>query len=57
MMLIHDYGIMIVKSTLNDRFKKLRFANTIYVSDFEVILIAFNKLKKKNFYEICIMIR
>ena len=49
MMLIHDYDIMIVKDTLNGQFRELRFANTTYVSDSEITLIASNRLKKKGF--------
>ena len=49
MMLIHDYDTMIVRGTLNGRPKELRFANTAYVPDSEVTLIASNRLKEKGF--------
>ena len=49
MMLIHDYDTMIVRGTLNGRPRELRFANTAYVPDSEVTLVASNRLKEKGF--------
>ena len=49
MMLIHGYGTMIVRGTLNGRPRELRFANTAYVPDSEVTLVASNRLKEKGF--------
>lgn len=41
---------MLIKNIFNEKFRNLRFENTIYVFDAEVTLISFNKLKKRKFY-------
>ena len=50
MMLMHGYGTMLVKGTLNGKRRDLRFENTTYVPDAEVTLISSNRLKKRGFY-------
>lgn len=50
MMLVHGYGTMLVKGTLNGRPRELLFENTAYVPDAEVTLISSNRLKKRGFF-------
>ena len=49
-MLVHGYGTMLVKGTLNGKPRDLRFENTAYVPDSEVTLVASNRLKNREFY-------
>ena len=49
-MLVHGYGTMLVKGTLNGKPRDLRFENTAYVPDSEVTLVASNRLKNRGFY-------
>lgn len=45
-----EKSTMLIKSTLNDKIKKLLFENVIYVFIFKIIIIFANKLKNKEFY-------
>lgn len=55
-MKIMNYDIMIIKTTLHERVKKILFLETIYVSQSIMTLISVPKIKKKKLFEICIQI-
>lgn len=50
MMLVHGYGTMLVKGTLNGRPRELRFENTAYVPDAEVTLVSSTRLKNRGLF-------
>jgi hypothetical protein len=49
LMNVVDYKTMIVNDKLNNKIVKLKFANTIWISSTDVILISFTRLIKKKY--------